>query len=312
MGQGDFPLTRRSLLQGLAALAASPVWAAGSATDPRQLIKRAIPSTAELIPILGMGTWLTFDVGDYPDMIARRSQVLQAFFEGGGGMIDSSPMYGSSERTVGACLELLPDHGELFTATKVWTPGRWLGVKQMESSLKLWGVPAFDLMQIHNMLDWESHLETLKQWKTEGRIRYIGITTSHGRRHQKLERALTQESFDFVQLTYNLLDREAEQRLLPLAAERGIGVIVNRPFRRGGLFDQVAGKPLPAWAGEIECRSWAQFFLKFILSHPTVTCAIPATTRVDHMQENLQAARGVLPDASTRQWMVDYLQRLLA
>lgn len=311
MGQGDFPLTRRSLLQGMAAMAAGPLWA-GLATDAGQLIKRVIPSTGELIPILGMGTWLTFDVGDYPEVVARRSQVLQAFFEGGGGMIDSSPMYGSSERTVGACLELLPDHGALFTATKVWTPGRWLGVKQMESSMRLWGVSVFDLMQIHNMLDWEVHLETLKQWKAEGRVRYIGITTSHGRRHQALERALTQESFDFVQLTYNLLDREAEQRLLPLAAERGIGVIVNRPFRRGGLFDQVAGKPLPTWAGEIECRSWAQFFLKFILSHPAVTCAIPATTRVDHMRENLQAARGVLPDASTRQQMVDYMQRLLA
>jgi diketogulonate reductase-like aldo/keto reductase len=310
MDHGYLPLNRRSLLQALATWAVSPgpLWAA----KPGRLIKRSIPSTGELIPILGMGTWLTFDVGDYPDRIAQRSQVLQAFFEGGGGMIDSSPMYGSSERTVGACLKLLQDHGERFTATKVWTPGRWLGIQQMESSLQLWGVPRFDLMQIHNMLDWETHLDTLKAWKAEGRIRYIGITTSHGRRHEAMEQALSREPFDFVQLTYNLLDREAESRLLPLAAERGIGVIVNRPFRRGGLFDAVADKPLPAWAGEIGCSSWAHYFLKFILSHPAVTCAIPATTRVDHMRENLQAARGVMPDPSTRRRMVDYLERLLA
>jgi diketogulonate reductase-like aldo/keto reductase len=311
MGQGDLLVTRRRLLQGLAACAVNPsqlVWAG----SPERVIKRPIPATGELIPILGMGTWLTFDVGDYPELIARRAQVLQAFFEGGGGMIDSSPMYGSSERTIGACLKLLQDHGERFTATKVWTPGRWLGIQQMESSMQLWGLPSFDLMQIHNMLDWKTHLETLKAWKAEGRVRYIGITTSHGRRHQALEQALIQEPFDFVQLTYNLLDREAESRLLPLASERGIGVIVNRPFRRGGLFDALAGKPLPAWAGEIGCNSWAHFFLKFILSHPAVTCAIPATTRVDHMQENLQAARGEMPDPATRRRMIDYVERLLA
>lgn len=309
MGLRDLSLSRRSLLQGLALwpVATCPLWAG----QQDELIKRPIPSTGELIPILGMGTWKTFDVGDYPHLIARRSQVLQAFFEGGGGMIDSSPMYGSSERTLGACLELLQDHGELFTATKVWTPGRWLGIRQMEASEQLWGMGSFDLMQIHNMLDWKTHVETLKAWKAEGRIRYIGITTSHGRRHQAMQEALRHEDFDFVQLTYNVLDREAESVLLPLAAERGIAVIVNRPFRRGGLFDAVAGKPLPAWAGEIDCHSWAHFFLKFILSHPAVTCAIPATTRTDHMRENLQAARGKLPDPSTRRRMVDYVEKLL-
>ena len=310
MGRRDLFLTRRRLIQGLAAcvLSPAPLWA----SEKRRLIQRAIPSTGEMIPVLGMGSWLTFDVGDQPNLIARRAQVLQAFLQGGGGMIDSSPMYGSSERTLGACLELLQTQDQGFSATKVWTPGRWLGVQQMETSLKLWGLPRFDLMQIHNMLDWETHLDTLKAWKAEGRIRYIGITTSHGRRHPAMEQALSREDFDFVQLTYNVLDREAESVLLPLAAERGIGVIVNRPFRRGGLFDAVADKPLPAWAGEIGCSSWAQFFLKFILSHPAVTCAIPATTRVDHMRENLQAARGELPDPTTRRRMVDYVESLLA
>jgi diketogulonate reductase-like aldo/keto reductase len=239
--------------------------------------------------------------------------VLQAFFAAGGGVIDSSPMYGSSERTLGACLQLLDDQGELFTATKVWTPTRWLGVQQMKTSMKLWGVPGFDLMQIHNMLDWETHIETLKAWKGQGRVRYIGITTSHGRRHNELEAALRkEEAFDFVQLTYNLLDREAESRLLPLAKDLGIAVIVNRPFRRGGLFERVQGKPLPPWAAEIGCSAWSQFFLKFILSHPAVTCAIPATRRVDHMRENLQAAMGDLPDPPMRQRMIDYAEKYLA
>ncbi len=311
MKQAQLPLTRRRLLQGLAAWTFAPGLSA-QVEEPPQVPKRPIPSSGEQIPILGMGTWLTFDVGDYPDLIARRAQVLQAFLAGGGGMVDSSPMYGSSEKTVGACLELLDNHAELFTATKVWTPGRWLGIQQMEDSMALWGLPRFDLMQIHNMLDWQTHLETLKAWKAEGRVRYIGITTSHGRRHEEMARALAREPFDFVQLTYNLLDREAESRLLPMAADRGIAVIVNRPFRRGGLFDELAGKPLPAWAPEIGCSSWAHFFLKFVLSHPHVTCAIPATTRVDHMQENLQAARDDLPDPSMRRRMLDYVEKLLA
>jgi diketogulonate reductase-like aldo/keto reductase len=259
-----------------------------------------------------MGTWLTFDVGDYANQIAQRAQVLKAFFAGGGGMIDSSPMYGSSEQTVGACLKLLDDHGELFTATKVWTPTRWLGIQQMEASMEKWGVSRFDLMQIHNMLDWQTHIETLKAWKAQGRVRYIGITTSHGRRHAELAAALQRESFDFVQFTYNLLDREAESRLLPLATDLGVAVIINRPFRRGGLIDLLAGRPLPAWAGEIGCESWAQYLLKFILSHPSVTCAIPATSRVDHMQENLQAAMGELPEPGMRQRMVDYVEKLIA
>lgn len=311
MGEYSLRLSRRRLLQGMAAMAAAaslPAWTG----ERRRVPTRPIPASGEPIPILGMGTWLTFDVGAYPNLVAQRAQVLQAFLNGGGGMVDSSPMYGSSEQAVGACLELLEDHGELFTATKVWTPTRWLGIQQMEDSMALWGVSRFDLMQIHNMLDWETHIETLKAWKAEGRLRYIGITTSHGRRHDKLSAALQREPFDFVQLTYNILDREAESRLLPLAADRGIAVIVNRPFRRGGLFDAVADKPLPPWVDEIGCESWAQYFLKFILSHPAVTCAIPATTRVDHMQENLRTAMSALPEPPLRRRMVDYVESILA
>jgi len=269
-------------------------------------ITSRIPATGERVPIIGMGSWLTFDIGDDLDARAARLEVLRAFVAHGGGVVDSSPMYGSSEEVIGWCLKRLQNSGGLFAATKVWTPGRRLGIMQMDSSEKLWGVERFDLMQIHNMLDWETHLGTLKDWKAEGRIRYLGITTSHGRRHDELEAALRRERFDFVQFTYNLEDREVERRLLPLAAERGVAVIINRPFQRGGLFRRVRGKPLPEWAGEIDCANWAQCFLKFVVSHPAVTCAIPATSRVEHMVENMGAARGRLPDAAMRERMIRY------
>ncbi|MCU7845713.1 MAG: aldo/keto reductase [Candidatus Thiodiazotropha sp. (ex Monitilora ramsayi)] len=303
-------LSRRRFLQGAAGLVGAlslPVMGQSQS----KLIERPIPVSGETIPILGMGTWQTFDVAAYPEMVLRRTEVLRTFLERGGGMVDSSPMYGSSEETLGLCLERLSDRGSLFTATKVWTPMRWLGIQQMKQSMQLWGDDRFDLMQIHNMLDWETHLETLKAWKAEGRIRYIGITTSHGRRHEAMEKALSREAdFDFVQLTYNLLDREAEDRLLPLAADRGIAVIINRPFRGGDMFDLVEEKALPGWAAEIGCDNWAQFFLKFILSHPHVTCAIPATSRVDHMQENMGAGVGPLPDPATRRRMIDFMQTI--
>ncbi|MET0029167.1 MAG: aldo/keto reductase [Candidatus Thiodiazotropha sp.] len=304
-------VTRRKLLQMTAALAACATLPLPA--KPRTgLPKRTIPVSGEKIPLLGMGTWLTFDVGDYPMQVERRARVLKTFLDGGGGLVDSSPMYGTSEKTVGLALKQIEHHGELFTATKVWTPTRWLGIEQMENSLGLWGVAKFDLMQIHNLLDWKTHMQTLKEWKAEGRVRYIGVTTSHGRRHEELEQVLRQEPLDFVQFTYNLLDREVESRLLPLAADRGIAVIINRPFRRAALLDALSAKPLPPWAAELDCTSWAQYCLKFILSHPHVTCAIPATTRVDHMQENLQAASGVLPDQATRTHMLDYVNALLS
>jgi aryl-alcohol dehydrogenase-like predicted oxidoreductase len=216
-------------------------------------------ATGERLPVIGMGSWLTFDVGDDRHARAARLEVLRAFFAHGGGMIDSSPMYGSSEEVIGRCLRAFAGYHRPVQRHQGVDARRRLGRGQMGASRSYWGVERFDLMQIHNMLDWETHLGTLKDWKAEGRIRYLGITTSHGRRHEELEAALKRERFDFVQLTYNILDREVERRLLPLAAERGVAVIVNRPFQRGGLFRRVRGKPLPAWAGEIDCSSWAQF-----------------------------------------------------
>ncbi|MBI1424163.1 MAG: aldo/keto reductase [Gammaproteobacteria bacterium] len=272
---------------------------------------RPIPKTGESIPAVGMGTWLTFAVGDDSAERATRVEVLRAFLKEGGRLIDSSPMYGSSEEVIGYCLKQLHAEEKIFAATKVWTAGWQQGVRQMRRSQALWGVKRFDLMQVHNLLDWRTHLATLKSWKQEGRIRYIGVTTSHGRRHPELEKIMATESaIDFVQFTYNIEDREVEQRLLPLAAERKLAVIVNRPFQGGNLFQRVAGKPLPAWAGEIDCHDWAQFFLKFIISHPGVTCAIPATSRVEHMRENMGSLRGRLPDASLRNKMINYYESL--
>jgi diketogulonate reductase-like aldo/keto reductase len=216
-------------------------------------------------------------------------------------------MYGDAEETIGQLLKETR-HEALFAATKVWTDGRQAGIEQMERSRRLWGVPRFDLMQIHNLRDWRVHLATLKEWKAAGKVRYVGITTSHGRMHDELEQALAKERFDFVQLSYNLEDREVERRLLPLAQERGVAVLVNRPFQRGGLFDKVRGKPLPEWTEEIDVASWGQYFLKFAVSHPAVTCAIPATSKVKHMEDNMAAGHGRLPDAATRDRMVRFVE----
>jgi diketogulonate reductase-like aldo/keto reductase len=274
------------------------------------LLTKAIPATGERVPVLGMGSWITFDVPDLLDLRVPRVEVLRRFFDAGGAMIDSSPMYGRSEATIGHCLRRLSGDGGLFAATKVWTPSQWHGRRQIEESEELWGVRRFDLLQIHNMLSWEAHLETLLAMKEEGRVRYVGITTSHGRRHEAMERVIAEQPFDFVQFTYNLRDREAEARLLPLAAEHGRAVIVNRPFRRGALIDDLEGRPLPPWAGEIDCATWPQFLLKFAVSHPAVTCAIPATSDPDHMAENMRAAYGRLPDAPMRERMVRYVEGL--
>jgi diketogulonate reductase-like aldo/keto reductase len=266
--------------------------------------------SSEELPVIGMGSWITFNVGDDPKLRAARVEVLRAFFARGGTVIDSSPMYGTSEEVIGHCLAELGTAETLFAATKVWTPLQMFGPGQMEDSRTYWGIERFDLMQVHNLLNWDRHLETLREDKADGKIRYLGVTTSHGRRHDELEQVLTAEPLDAVQLTYNILDREAEQRLLPLAAERGLAVIANRPFRRGRLFDLFERHPLPEWAGEIDCANWAQFFLKFVVSHPAVTCAIPATSRVDHMQENMGALYGRIPDAAMRQRMIAYVQDL--
>lgn len=310
--RSEAEISRRAVLGSLAAGAVLPFVPStrALAAVPGSPLRRVIPSTGEAIPAVGMGTWQTFDVGGNRVLRDRRVEVLKTFFALGGGMVDSSPMYGSSEEVVGYCLSRLGPASTLFSATKVWTPFQALGVGQMAKSLGYWGLPRFDLMQVHNLVNWEGHLETIREDKAQGRLRYIGITTSHGRKHEAFEMVMAAQPLDFVQFTYNILDRWAERRLLPLAAERGLAVIINRPFRRGGLFRHVAQHPLPDWAGEIDCANWAQFFLKFIVSHSAVTCAIPATSRVDHMQENMGALHGHLPDAAMRQRMVAYVESL--
>lgn len=308
--------TRRSFLKSVSGIALTPffsfapvpLFAANASTS---LLTKTIPVSGESIPVIGMGSWLTFDVDNDQTDRARCIKILETFFNRGGGMIDSSPMYGSSEEVIGYCLNKLPQQSGLFSATKVWIIGKSMGITQMNNSYSYWGLQKFDLMQIHNMLNWRKHLETLKEWKQQGRIRYIGITTSHGRRHEKLEKALLDEDFDFVQFTYNIIDREVEQRLLPIAKERGIAVIINRPFQRGGLFELVNNQSLPEFAAEIDCQNWAQFFLKFVVSHPDVTCAIPATSQVVHMQENMGACYGKLPDDEMRRRMIKYVNKII-
>jgi diketogulonate reductase-like aldo/keto reductase len=308
--EGGMPMRRRTILQGLAGLGAALVLEPGLANAPRAPLTRPIPSTGERIPAIGVGSWLTFDAGAGAATLERLQPVLQAFFDNGGRLIDSSPMYGTAERVIGELLPRVKGWEALFSATKVWIYGQALGRRQMEASRKLWGVPRFDLMQIHNMLDWEGHLELLREMKRAGSIRYIGITTSHGRRHDELLRAMRKADFDFVQFTYGLHDRDAENQLLPLAAERRMAVIANRPFDGGDLFARVRSRPLPDWAAEIDCANWAQFFLKFVVSHPAVTCAIPATSNPAHMLENMGANIGRLPDAALRRRMAQHFDAL--
>ena len=301
---------RRSFLQGLAGLGIALALGPGRANAARAPLTRPIPSSGERIPVIGVGSWLTFDTGAAASALDRLQPVLQAFFDHGGRLIDSSPMYGTAERVIGELLPRMKGREALFAATKVWIYGQALGRRQMEASRKLWGVPRFDLMQIHNMLDWEDHFEVLREMKREGRIRYIGITTSHGRRHDELLRAMKKADFDFVQFTYGLHDRDPENQLLPLAAERRMAVIANRPFDGGALFGRVQGKPLPDWAAGIDCVNWAQVFLKFVVSHPAVTCAIPATSNPAHMLENMGAHFGRLPDAALRRRMAQHFDSL--
>jgi len=303
-------LTRRDFLLASAACAATIARPAAAPARASAIRTKTIPASGEAIPAVGMGTWITFNVGDDIKARNQRTQVLRNFFAQGGGMIDSSPMYGSSEEVIGYGLDKLGAQPGLVSATKVWTPFGDDAAKQIATSERLWGVKRFDLMQIHNLVSWQTHLETLLEMKEQGRIRYIGVTTSHGRRHRELEGIMETQPIDFVQLTYNVLDRAPEERLLPLARERGLGVIANRPFRRGALFDRYQSKPLPDWISEFDATNWAQFFLKFIISHPALTCAIPATTRVDHMLENMGALHGRLPDPDMRERMAAYVKDL--
>lgn len=295
-------MDRRAFLAaaGAAALAAAAVAAAP--------LRRAWPRTNEPIAAIGMGTWLTFDVGDNRVERAQRRRVLERFFAAGGGMIDSSPMYGRAERLLGELLPGLPYQGRLFAATKVWTAFERVGPRQLEESLRLWGLPRFDLLLVHNLLNWRAHLKTLRAWKEQGRVRYIGVSTSHGRAHDEVMRLIRSEPIDAIQITYNLADASAEP-VMEFAAERGLAVIVNRPFDGGLLFNAVGSRPLPAWATEVDCDNWAQFFLKWIVAHPAVTCAIPATSNPAHMDENMGAGHGRLPQPALRRRMQEYVAR---
>lgn len=293
----------------LAALACAAVPGAVSALVPPRPIPRA---GGVGVPVVGMGSWLTFDIrADELSERTQRRRVLERFFAAGGGMIDSSPMYGGAERLIGDLLNELraeprgpgtaagADALRLFTATKIWTPFDRFGESQLESSLRLWRVPSLDLVLVHNLLNWPSHLKLLRRARDDGRVRAIGISTSHGRDHDEVERLLRREPLDAIQITYNFADLSAE-RVMNLAAERGVAVVINRPFDGGALFGAVRGRPLPGWAGEIDCANWAQFFLKWVVSHPAVTCAIPATRDPVHMVQNMGGGVGRLPDASTR------------
>ncbi|TGN41096.1 aldo/keto reductase [Marinobacter confluentis] len=307
-------LDRRKFLIGAGltglALNSSFLFANSGSTPDSSPITRNIPGTEEAIPAIGMGTWITFNVGGDPALIEQRTQVLKTFFDQGGTLVDGSPMYGTASDVVGEALDRLGARDRLFAATKIWTSDESATRQEAERSGRRWGVEQFDLLQVHNLRGWQGHLETLKAMKAEGQVRYIGITTSHGRRHREFAQIMEREPIDFVQLTYNVLDREAEDRLLPLAQERGIAVIVNRPFQGGSLFGRYQSEPLPDWAGDAGVSNWAEFFLKYIISHPAVTCAIPATTSVEHMKENMGALYGALPGAQQRQKMADYVRSL--
>ena len=289
----------------LALLALAP---AASRGQLPALASKTVHSSGEQIPAVGLGTWITFNVGRDQQGRRRSADVVRAFLTGGGRVIDSSPMYGSSQDVVGEALRQPGLPRTLYSADKVWTSGD--GVQQVEASRQLWGVPRFDLLQVHNLLAWERQLPLLLAMKQQGRLRHVGITTSEGRRHAEFEQVMRSQPLDFVQLTYNIVDRDAEQRLLPLARERGIAVLANRPFREGALLRKLQRSPLPGWASEIGCTTWAQAVLKFIVSHPAVTCAIPATTRVDHVRENLAAAGGPMPDEALRRRMVADVMKL--
>lgn len=300
MAISDIEVTRRHTLKAISAVMAMLTPLGAMAIEKRQVIKKSIPASSELLPVIGLGTSRTFDVDLDPALKQALKKLLEAFFQSGGALIDSSPMYGNAEQVTGELLKSLGNPSSVFAATKVWINGREDGVEQMTRSFQRMNVEVMDLMQIHNLRDWSVHLKTLRDWKERGKIRYIGVTTSHGRDHQALESLLKKESFDFVQLSYNLIDREAEKRLLPIAQDKGIAVLANRPFQRGDLFRLAKGRELPVWAAELGCSSWGQLFLKYVVSHPAVTCTIPATNKLHHLVDNMGAGLGVLPNNQQR------------
>ncbi len=300
---------RRRVLQTLTATGLSATMAHQSFAEAPAMAVRPIPASGEMLPAIGLGTYRSFDVGGASERDPLKD-VLRLFVQQGGTLVDGSPMYGASESVVGDLAVELGISGRLFMATKVWTSGQEAGLHQMEESMRRMKVERMDLMQIHNLLDWKTHLATLKQWKAAGRIRYTGITHYHSGAYAELERLMRTKDFDFVQFNYSIAEREAEERILPLARDIGVAVIVNRPFAQASLFSRVRGKDVPAWAAEFDCRSWAQFFLKYILSHPAVTCVIPATGKPSHLLDNMMAGIGALPDAAMRKRMVEHMDSL--
>jgi diketogulonate reductase-like aldo/keto reductase len=303
-------LSRRHALQTLGAAGAYvALHPALSRAQPREVLTRPIPSSGERVPVVGLGSWITFNVGSDPVARDACAAVMLAFVEAGGRMIDSSPMYGSSQEVIGYGLRKQGLARRVFAADKVWISPGARGREQIERSRRNWQVDRLDLVQVHNLLAWEEHLPTLFAMKAAGQIRYVGITTSEGRRHRDIEHVMAKHPLDFVQVTYNPADREVEERILPLARDRGIAVIVNRPFREGALVKALLRQPLPPWAAEVDSASWAELVLKFIVSHPDVTCAIPATTRVDHVRENMRAATGRMPDAALRKRIAAAVER---
>lgn len=311
-------LNRRTLFASLAAAGAASIFRPSRLTArpenpaarPGPILTRPIPSSGERLPLIGLGSWITFNVGD--DAAARDScaGVLRAFFQEGGRLVDSSPMYGSSQEVIGYGIHKLGNPRELFAADKVWTSSGKSGPPQIEESRRRWGIARFDLLEVHNLSAWEDHLPALFAMKAAGRLRYVGVTTSEGRRHDEIEKIMRTQPIDFVQVSYNVLDREVEERILPLARKRRIGVVCNRPLRRGELIRRVERDPLPGWAREIDCANWAQVLLKFIVSHPAVVCAIPATTRVDHVRQNVGASYGRLPDEAMRRRIVATIEKI--
>jgi len=281
-----------------------------SSAEAPAMTARPIPASGEMLPVVGLGTYQSFDVGRGASERDPVKDVLRLFVQQGGKLVDSSPMYGPSESVVGDLATELGITGRLFMATKVWTSGREAGIRQMEESLRRMNVARMDLLQIHNLLDWKTHLATLQQWKAAGRIRYIGITHYHAGAYAELERLMKTKDFEFVQFNYSIAERDAAERILPLARDLGIAVIVNRPFAQASLFSRVRGKEVPAWAAEFDCKSWGQFFLKFILSHPAVTCVIPATAKPQHLLDNMMAGIGRLPDAAMRERMIAFMDRI--
>lgn len=278
--------------------------------DNTAMIQRPIPATGELLPVVGAGTWIQFDVNNTEAETAPLLQVLKIMQGKGGKLIDSSPMYGKSETMVGQLTKATGAADQFFYATKVWTTGKEEGIKQMTGSMRKMQREKMDLMQIHNLQDWKTHLKTLQQWKAEGRIRYTGITHYTSNAHAQLQEIVSKKLVDFVQFNYSIRERNAEKSLLQSAKDNGVAVIINEPFESGALFSAVKGKSLPEWATEYDIKSWAQFFLKFILSHPAVNCVIPGTSNPKHMADNMQAGFGKLPDETVRKKMADYIDRL--